>query len=105
MQKRVNVAKSADAAPGIKKSCALLVIPKKKKDISVNYKHDNEAMTTVDLVSGWVMVPLENVIQGRPIVKSYKMFGGTPFSPVKVNQKEIHKRPGTLEAIKRIVNI
>ena len=45
-------------------------------------------MTTVDLVSGWVMVPLENVIQGRPIVKSYKMFGGTPFSPVKVNKKK-----------------
>ena len=77
----------------------------KKKITSISYKHDNEIMTTVDLVSGWVMVPLKDVVQGRPIVKSYKMFGGTPFSPVKMNKKEIHKRPGALEAIKRFVHI
>jgi hypothetical protein len=67
---------------------------------SVNQKQSNlnpEALVTVDMCSGWVMVPLAAVVQGKPIRSKIKMCGGTPFSPVQVNSTEIKKRPGTFE--------
>ena len=54
---------------------------------------------TVEMCSGWVMVPLANVVLGKPIKSRLKMLGGTPFNPVKVKKDEIQKRPGTIEVI------
>ena len=65
----------------------------------------SEPLVSVEFCSGWVMVPLKDIVQGRQIRTKVKMLGGTPFSPIKINKKDVRKRPGTFEALKRMVRI
>jgi hypothetical protein len=83
------------------------VLGKNKKSESKPKSYDDHILDnnfsknplTVEMCSGWVMVPLANVVLGKPIKSRLKMLGGTPFNPVKVKKDEIKKRPGTIEVI------
>ena len=48
----------------------------------------------VEMCSGWVMIPIVAALRDPVRKKKIEMYGGTPFAVLKINKKEVPKRPG-----------
>jgi Ca2+-binding EF-hand superfamily protein len=89
-----------------------------RNKIDDNIKRDNDEIDEdikthkknkmFDMCCGWVMIPILSTLQqqlqnnnnNNKFLK-IKMFGGTPFGVMNINEKEIMKRKGIIPSIKR----
>ena len=46
------------------------------------------------MCAGWAMIPIVAALRDQVRKKKIEMYGGTPFSLVQINKKEVPKRPG-----------
>ena len=53
--------------------------------------HEEDA---VEMCAGWAMIPIVAALRDTVRKKKIEMYGGTPFSLVQINKKEVPKRPG-----------
>jgi hypothetical protein len=56
----------------------------------------------VEMCAGWVMIPILDALRDNVRKKKIEMYGGTPFAVVQINKKEIVKRPGAWNDVKRL---
>ena len=56
----------------------------------------------VEMCSGWVMIPIVAALRDPVRKKKIEMYGGTPFAVLKINKKEVPKRPGDPPAVHHI---
>jgi hypothetical protein len=60
---------------------------------------------TVEMCSGWAMIPIAATLRGSVRKLKVPMYGGTPFAVVKVLGEDVPKRKGVWETMKRIIGI
>ena len=63
---------------------------------------DDQPLVTVEMCSGWAIIPISEIIAGgKPKNMKIQMKGGTPFLSVKITKNDIKKRPGVFNKVKR----
>jgi len=56
----------------------------------------------VEMCAGWAMIPIVATLRDGVRMKRVELYGGTPFAVVQINKKEVVRRPGVWNGVKRL---
>lgn len=79
----------------------------RKSVISPTDKMGSHPEVTVEMCSGWAMIPIQSImsLSSKSKLMKIPMSGGTPFLSVKITNKDLKIRPGIYNKLKRWMGV